>query len=196
VPGLPYDTDRVFTLPNVLTFLRLLGVPLFLWLILGPHWDGWAFVVLAVGGATDFLDGYLARRWHQISRIGQMLDPVADRTYIAATLLGLALRGIIPWWLVGILVARDVCLGLLIPLLKTRGYTSLPVHFLGKMATFFLLYAFPAILLGDGSSTVDLVFRVAGWACAIWGTALYWWAGLLYVRQAIWVVSAPSRPTS
>lgn len=195
MPGLPYDTDRVFTLPNVLTFLRLLGVPLFLWLILGPHWDGWAFVVLAIGGATDFLDGYLARRWRQISRIGQMLDPVADRTYIAAALLGLALRGIIPWWLVGVLVARDLCMALLIPLLKTRGYTSLPVHFLGKMATFFLLYAFPAILLGDGPTSVDLVFRVAGWACAIWGTALYWWAGLLYVRQAIWLVTAPRRAT-
>ena len=125
MPGLPYDTDRVFTLPNVLTFVRLLGVPLFLWLILVPHADGWAFVVPAIGGATDFLDGYLARSWHQISRIGQMLDPVADRTYIAATLLGLALRDIIPWWLVGILVARDVCMALLIPLLRTRGYTCL-----------------------------------------------------------------------
>lgn len=196
MPGLPYDTDRVFTLPNVLTFARLLGVPLFLWLILGPHWDGWAFIVLAVGGATDFLDGHLARRWHQISRIGQMLDPVADRTYIAATLLGLALRDIIPWWLVGVLVARDVCMALLIPLLKTRGYTSLPVHFLGKMATFFLLYAFPAILLGDGPTSVDLVFRIAGWACAIWGTALYWWAGLLYARQAIWLVTSPRRSAS
>lgn len=191
MPGLPYDTDRVFTLPNVLTFVRLLGVPLFLWLILFPHADGWAFVVLAIGGATDFLDGYLARSWHQISRIGQMLDPVADRTYIAATLLGLALRDIIPWWLVGILVARDVCMALLIPLLRTRGYTSLPVHFLGKMATFFLLYAFPAILLGAGPSALDTVFRVAGWAFAIWGTALYWWAGLLYARQAISLVSSP-----
>ena len=92
MPGTAYDTDRVLTVPNVLSFIRLLSVPLFLWLILGPHADGWAVVVLAVGGATDFLDGYLARSRHEISRVGQMLDPVADHTYIAATLLGLALR--------------------------------------------------------------------------------------------------------
>ncbi len=189
--GVPYDTDRVFTLPNVLSFVRLLGVPLFLWLILGPKEDGWAVFVLMVGGFTDWLDGYLARTWHQTSRLGQMLDPVADRCYIAATLVGLALREIIPWWLVVVLVARDVVLALLVPLLKTRGYTSLPVHYLGKMATFYLLYAFPLVLLGAGPTTVDYVCRIAGWAFALWGTGLYWWAGLLYVQQTFRLLSAP-----
>ena len=188
MPGTAYDTDKVLTVPNVLSLVRLAGVPIFLWLVLGPHADGWAVVVLAVGGATDFLDGYLARSRHQISRLGQMLDPIVDRTYIAATLLGLGLRGIVPWWLVGVLVARDVCLFLLVPLLRTRGYTSLPVHFLGKVATFFLLYAFPVVLLGDGSWPGAMAFKVVGWAFVIWGSALYWWAGLLYVRQAIAVV--------
>ena len=97
-----YDTDRVWTLPNVLSFLRLAGAPLVLWLIIGPQADGLAVLVLALGGFTDWLDGYLARAWHQTSRIGQMLDPIADRLYILAVLLGLALRGIIPWWLVAI----------------------------------------------------------------------------------------------
>ena len=190
MPGTAYDTDRVLTVPNVLSLVRLAGVPVFLWLVLGPHADGWAVVVLGVGGATDFLDGYLARSRHQISRVGQMLDPVADRTYIAATLLGLALRGIIPWWLVAVLVARDVCMFLLVPLLRTRGYTSLPVHFLGKVATFFLLYAFPVVLLGNGSWPGAMGFKVVGWAFVIWGTALYWWAGLLYARQAIGIVGS------
>ncbi len=193
MPGTAYDTDRVLTVPNVLSVIRLAGVPVFLWLVLGPHADAWAVVVLAVGGATDFFDGYLARSQHQVSRIGQMLDPIVDRTWIAATLLGLGIREIIPWWLVGVLVARDVCLFLLVPLLRTRGYTSLPVHFLGKVATFFLLYAFPAVLLGAGSWPGAIVFKVVGWAFVIWGSALYWWAGLLYVRQAVSVVSG-TRP--
>lgn len=183
--GEPYDTDRVLTLPNVLSFIRLLGVPVFLWLLLGPKADVIAVAVLAVGGFTDWLDGYLARKWNQRSRIGQVLDPIADRLYILVTLLGLAVRDIIPWWLVAILVARDVMLLSLVPLLRTRGYTSLPVHFLGKAATFCLLYAFPLVLLGTAAGTLGMVARVAGWAFALWGTGLYWWAGILYLGQTI-----------
>ncbi len=180
-----YDTDRVWTLPNVLSLVRLAGVPVLLWLILGPEADLVAVAVLMVAGFTDWLDGYLARTWHQRSRLGQMLDPVADRFYILATLLGLAIRDIIPWELVVILVARDVVIALLVPLLKTRGYSSLPVHFLGKAATFNLLYAFPLVLLGASEGTFGLIARVFGWAFALWGTALYWWAGGLYVIQTV-----------
>lgn len=188
-----YDTDRVLTVPNVLSFLRLLGVPIFLWLIVGAHEDVAAVVLLAVAGFTDWLDGFLARRWHQTSRLGQMLDPVADRLYILVTILGLAIRGIVPWWLVAVLVARDVVLACLVPLLKTRGYTSLPVHFIGKAATFCLLYAFPLVLLGS-SDGLDLEWaRVTGWAFAIWGTGLYWWAGLLYIRQTYELLSRTTR---
>lgn len=180
-----YDTDRVLTLPNVLSLLRLAGVPLLLWLILGPRADLIAVGVMVLGGITDWLDGFLARRWHQTSRLGQMLDPIADRCYILAILIGLALRELIPWWLVLILVVRDIAIALLIPLLKTRGYSSLPVHFLGKAATFCLLYAFPLVLLGGADSPAALVARVVGWAFALWGTGLYWWAGWLYIRQTI-----------
>ena len=191
-----YDTDKVFTVPNVLSFLRLLGVPLFLWLILYQHADLAAVIVLMVGGFTDWLDGFLARRWHQTSRLGQMLDPVADRLYILSTLVALAARHIIPWWLVVILVARDIMLASLVPLLKTRGYTSLPVHFLGKAATFCLLYAFPLVLLGSDDGLGWLPARVIGWAFAGWGTALYWWAGLLYVRQTWTLLRTTPRVTT
>ncbi len=185
-PGAPlYDTDRAWTLPNLLSLLRLAGVPLMLWLILGPQADGLAVLVLAAGGFTDWLDGYLARAWHQTSRLGQMLDPIADRLYILAVLIGLALRGIIPWWLVVIVVARDVMIACLVPLLKTRGFSSLPVHFLGKAATFSLLYAFPLVLLGSGEQGWLQLAWVLGWAFAIWGTALYWYAGGLYVAQTV-----------
>ncbi len=176
-------SDRIWTIPNALSFLRLLGVPLFLWLILGPEADGWALLVLGVSGFTDWADGQIARRMNQTSRLGELLDPVADRLYIFATVLGLALRDIIPWWLVIALALRDVLLTLTLPILHRRGYHALPVHFLGKAATFNLLYAFPLLLLGDQDNTIGLLAKVFGWAFAIWGTALYFWAGALYFAQ-------------
>lgn len=182
-----YDTDQVVTIPNVLSFARLVGVPLFGWLVV-TRADVAAVVVLAVAGCTDWLDGYLARRWHQISRVGQMLDPVADRLYIVVILLALAWRELIPWWLVVLLVARDLMLLALVPALKTRGYTSLPVHYVGKIGTFCLLYAFPLVLLGAGDASWQHLARIVGWAFAIWGTAVYWWAGLGYVWQTVTLV--------
>ena len=180
-----WDTDRVWTLPNVLSMLRLAGVPLMVWLILGPHRDLLAVAVLGMAGFSDWLDGFLARRWHQTSRIGQMLDPVADRLYIVAVVICLAVRDIVPWWLVVALVARDVLIFAAVPLLRTRGYSALPVHFLGKAATFNLLYAFPLILLGADDGLNWALAGVLGWAFALWGVGLYWWAGLLYLIQAL-----------
>jgi cardiolipin synthase len=176
-------SDRILTLPNLLSITRLLGVPIFLWLVLGPHWDGWAIVLLMVSGITDYLDGWLARVLNQTSKLGQILDPVADRLYILAVVIGLALRDIIPWWLALALPLRDVFLFTLVPFLRTRGYSALPVHFLGKAATANLLYAFPLLLLGEGEGTLPLLADVFGWAFAIWGTGLYWWAGFLYAFQ-------------
>ncbi|HQZ85919.1 MAG TPA: CDP-alcohol phosphatidyltransferase family protein, partial [Actinomycetota bacterium] len=144
-------------------------------------------------GITDWLDGYLARRWNQITRVGQLLDPIADRLYILATLFGLLLRDIIPLWLVILLVSRDVLMAVVLAALKRRGITGLPVHFIGKAATFNLLYAFPLLLLGDGSGTIAEVCRVFGWAFAIWGTALYWWAGALYLEQARRILALRTR---
>ena len=176
-------TDRVWTLPNLLSMLRLAGVPVFLWLVLGPEEDAWALALLMVAGVTDWLDGYLARRLDQFTRVGQVLDPVADRLYILAVVVGLGLRDIIPWWVVLILPLRDALLWGLVPFLRTRGYSALPVHFLGKAATFNLLYAFPLLLLGDGEGTLATLADVFGWAFAVWGIGLYWWAGVLYAWQ-------------
>ena len=176
-------TNRVWTIPNVISIIRLAGVPVFLWLVLGPEADGWALVVLMVSGVTDYLDGYLARKLNQTSKLGEILDPVVDRLYILSTVIGLAVRDIIPIWLAVLLPLRDALLWVLVPFLRTRGYSSLPVHFLGKAATAALLYAFPLLLLGDGDGVVATLAKVFGWAFAIWGTALYWWAGLLYAWQ-------------
>jgi cardiolipin synthase len=174
---------QVLTLPNILTIIRLAGVPLFLWLLLVREADGLAALVLVLSGVTDYLDGYLARRLDQMSKVGEILDPVADRLYILSTVLGLAWRDVIPWWLAVLLPARDVLLWGLVPFLRTRGYSALPVHFLGKAATANLLYAFPLLLLGNGAGVIAVLAKVFGWAFAIWGTALYWWAGLLYAWQ-------------
>lgn len=185
-----YDTDRVLTVPNILSFARLIGVPLFVWLVVSPPAglpaaDLVAVLVLAVAGATDWLDGFLARRWKQTSRVGQMLDPIADRLYILGIVIALAIRDLVPWWLLVVLALREIVLALMVPALRTRGFTSLPVHFIGKAATFCLLYAFPLVLLGDGDSGWHVAARVSGWAFTVWGTGLYWWAGILYVRQTI-----------
>ncbi len=174
---------RVLTIPNVISVIRLAGVPLFLWLVLVPEADGWALAVLFVSGLSDYADGYLARRLNQTSRVGEILDPVADRLYILSTVIGLGMRGIIPWWVAVLLPLRDAFLWCLVPFLRSRGYSALPVHFLGKAATANLLYAFPLLLLGDGSGTLPMLAKVFGWAFAIWGTGLYWWAGLLYAWQ-------------
>ena len=173
----------IWTLPNAISALRLLGVPLFLWLVLGPQADVLALLLLMLSGFTDWLDGYLARRLHQTSKLGEILDPVADRLYILAVVVGLAVRDIIPWWVALILPARDAFLWCLVPFLRTRGYSALPVHFLGKAATFNLLYAFPLLFIGDGTGTAATLGKVFGWAFAVWGIGLYWWAGLLYAWQ-------------
>ena len=175
--------DRILTVPNALSVLRLLLIPLFLWLILVAQADMAAVVVLAVSGITDWADGLIARTTGQITRLGRLLDPLVDRVTIAATLVGLALRDLIPWWLVGLLVAREVLLLLLVPQLRRHGLLALPVHYLGKAATFALYWGFPFVLVGAGSATWEQVLGALGWACVIWGTALYWYAALLYVDQ-------------
>lgn len=187
----PAADQGIWTIPNALSLLRLLGVPLFLWLALGPHADGWAVIVLMVAGITDYLDGKIARRFNQFSRVGAVLDPAADRLYILAAIIALTVRHIVPWWLAAALVARDVALAPTIPVLRRHGYGPLPVHFIGKAATLNLLYALPLLLLADGDGTLAAVCRPVGWAFTVWGAALYWVAAYLYVLQFRQVVAVP-----
>ncbi len=184
--------DRVLTVPNALSLLRLAGVPLFLYLLLGPRADGWAIVVLAVGGFTDWLDGKLARLLGQQSRLGEMLDPAVDRLYILAALLALGVREVVPWWAVAVLVARDLVLAATLPLLHHRGFGPYRVTYLGKSATFLLLYAFPLLLLGQGTGMVAELARPFGIAFAVWGIALYLYSGALYLAQFVLAMRAPA----
>jgi cardiolipin synthase len=185
--------DRIWTVPNLLSFLRLLGVPVFLWLVLGPKADTWAIVVLAVAGFTDWLDGKIARAFNQTSRLGRLIDPAADKLYVAATILALLLREVIPWWLVVIILAREVFVASFIPVLRKNGYKALQVHFLGKAAMFNLMYAFPLLFLASHTGWYAEIALIVGWAFALWGTGLYWWSGLLYVMQVRQLVAAAKK---
>lgn len=191
-------TGRVLTVPNLLSVLRLAGVPLFLWLLLGPHADVWAIIVLALGGITDWADGKLARLLDQYSRLGELLDPAADRLYILAALVGLGLRGVVPWWAVAVLVGRDLVLALCLPLLRRRGYGPPTVVYLGKAATFLLLWTFPLLLGGLQTGWFADLCRPTGYAFAVWGSALYLYTGALYLAQIVLALATPpqsGRPT-
>lgn len=177
-------SDRVWTIPNLLSLLRLLGAPLFLWLALGPKADGWAIAVLMFAGISDYADGKIARRFNLSSRLGALLDPAADRLYIVATIIALTVRGIIPLWLAIVLPARDVLLATTVPVLRRLGYgPALPVSFVGKAATLCLLYAFPLLLLSATGGRLADVTRPIGWAFTAWGGCLYWWAGVMYAEH-------------
>jgi cardiolipin synthase (CMP-forming) len=179
--------QRILTIPNAISFTRLAGVPVFLWLVLGPRSqaaDWWAVGLLFAAGASDWLDGKIARALNQQSRLGELLDPAADRLYIVATIVALAIRAIIPWWLVGILAARELLLAAVLLALRRRDYGPLQVSFAGKAATANLFYSFPLLFLGSHQTSYAEAARVFGWAFAVWGTALYWWAAALYVEQA------------
>ena len=180
----------MFTIPNILSCVRLGLVPVFLLLLVAGD-DLLALVVLVVSSITDWLDGQIARKFNQVSRLGQLLDPAADRLFIFAALIGLSVRGIVPWWLVAAIIGRDVVLLVLGIILASHGYGPLPVHHLGKFATFALFYALPILLLGEAFPVIAVVSEPVGWAFAIWGAFLYWWAGLVYVRETIRVIRIP-----
>ncbi len=182
---------RIATIPNAVSFARLLGVPVFLYLILGPHYDVAAVIVLAVGGSSDWIDGYLARRLNQVSRLGELMDPLADRLYIFATLLAFALRDIIPWWFLIAIVARDLLMTLALLVLRRYGYGPPPVHYLGKTATFILLFSFPLLFLAK--ITHETFWYATGWGFAWWGIVLYWIAAGFYLYQVAGVVRASRR---
>ena len=178
------SADRILTIPNAITGLRALGIPLFLYLYLHSHLAGWSFFVLGCGAATDYLDGKIARALKQVSNLGAKLDPTIDRAYIAATVIALAIRHAIPWWIVLVLLARDLWMALVLVAMKSTTGELFEVTFLGKAATFNLLYAFPFLLLSSKSSWGEFAHSF-GWGFAIWGIGLYLLAALDYSKIAL-----------
>lgn len=181
------------TIPNALTILRGLGIPLFIYLALSLEADGWAILTLAVAGATDYFDGKLARAWNQTSKFGEFLDPAIDRLYINATLIVLYLRDAIPLWLIVILFSRDLILLFFALALQLKHQPPLKVSYLGKAATFNLLYAFPLLLLALVDSWYGTLAFIAGWSFTIWGLGLYIGTGIGYIRDAVATIAAFSK---
>lgn len=191
----PTESGRIVTIPNVLSVLRLLGVPLFLYLLLVAEADGWAFALLVASALTDWLDGKIARALDQSSRLGALLDPFVDRLFVVTTLVGFVVRGIIPWWVAVILIGRDLVLTVTLVVYRRRDLPPPDVIYLGKAATFALMSALPWLLAGEMDWGVAAFAQAFGSAFLIWGTALYVWTGILYVGKAIAVARAIPVPT-
>lgn len=183
---MPAPSDQVWTVPNIITMVRLVLIGVFGWLLWNEH-DGWAIATLGAAGVSDFLDGYLARRWNQTTRLGRLLDPAADRLLTLAVVAGLGWREVIPWWLVAALVARDVLVGAALWWGHRRGIESPQVTWWGKAATFGLYVMLPLAFLAferwDGVHAGAIIGVVAA-------AGLYWYSGVLYVAD----VRRRSRP--
>lgn len=184
---------RVLTAANLISFARLLGVPLFLYLLMVADAPLAAAAVLAVGGTTDWIDGYVARRFGQVSRIGELLDPLVDRLYIFATVVALTVEGVLPLAFTVALIVREASMGVALLVLRRHGHGPPQVHYLGKTATFLLLASFPLVLLAEVGAAVAPVAHPAGWGLAWWGIVLYWLAAVLYVAQITALVRTPGR---
>ncbi|MET0897472.1 MAG: CDP-alcohol phosphatidyltransferase family protein [Mycobacterium sp.] len=181
--------DRVLTVPNALSVVRLLLIPVFVYLLLSTDLYGWAVAILMFSGASDWLDGKIARSFeHQSSRLGELLDPAVDRLYMVVVPVSFGVAGIVPWWIIAVLIVRDLSLAAMLPVLRTRGLSALPVTYIGKAATFALMSAFPLILLGEGDALWAHVIGACGWGFLIWGVGMYLWAFVLYVIQLVMVV--------
>lgn len=185
----PRGHDRVLTIPNVLSVVRLVLVPVFLYLLLATTAYGWTVAILMFSGFSDWADGKIARLVpNQSSRLGALLDPLVDRVYMLAVPVGLGLAGIVPWWVVGVLVGRDAVLAATLPVLRSRGVTALPVTYIGKAATFALMSGFPLVLLGQWDALWSRVIGACGWGFVIWGLGMYLWSAVLYLLQVRLVV--------
>jgi cardiolipin synthase len=180
--------DRLLTVPNLLSGIRLALIPVFVYLLLVAHADAWAVAILMFSGASDWADGKIARVLNQSSKLGEYLDPAVDRLYMVTVPIAMGLRGIVPWWIIAILLARDVVLAAELPLLRTRGITALPVIYVGKAATFALMSAFPLILLGQFDALWSRIVLACGWAFLIWGMYMYLWSFVVYVVQVVLVM--------
>ena len=189
-PGL----DRILTVPNVVTFVRLACIPLYVWLLFGAHRQTGAALLLAVLGATDWVDGYVARRFHQVTTLGKILDPVADRALVATAVITIMIHGAVPVWFGVATIAREVVVSGAVLLLASLGAARIDVLWVGKAGTFALMTAYPLFLLSDGTAGWQKVVHVAAWTIGLLGLALAWVAAASYVPVARRALAAGRHP--
>jgi cardiolipin synthase (CMP-forming) len=176
--------DRIFTVPNVITMARLLCIPLFLWLLFGAHEQTAAAILLAVLGATDWIDGFVARRFGQVSTLGKVLDPTADRLLVGTAVISVLVYGAVPLWFGIATIAREVLVSAMVLLLASLGAARIDVLWVGKAGTFGLMFAYPTFLLGYGDASWQEPIRVIAWVTGITGLALAWYAAGSYIGPA------------
>jgi cardiolipin synthase (CMP-forming) len=175
---------RIFTAPNVITFVRLLCIPLFLWLLFDKHEQTAAAILLAALGATDWVDGFVARRYHQVSTLGKIIDPMADRILVGTAVVSIMIYGAVPLWFGLATIAREVLVSAMVLLLAALGAARIDVLWVGKAGTFGLMFAYPTFLLGDGTAGWQEPIRVIGWVTGLVGLSLAWWAAGSYIGPA------------
>lgn len=179
-PGL----DRILTAPNLITLVRLASIPVFVWLLFGAHRQTAAAVLLACLGATDWIDGFVARRFHQVSTLGKVLDPVADRVLVATAVMTIIIDGAVPLWFGVVTLAREVVVSLAVLLLASLGARRIDVLWVGKAGTFALMFSYPAFLLGHGTAGWQGPIRDIAWVTGLIGLGLAWIAAGSYVPVA------------
>ena len=174
----PEPQDIYFTVPNLISLLRIISIP-FISVLVSRHEMVLALVVLALSAVSDGLDGLIARSFNQVSKIGQILDPIADRLLIFCSILALGVADIIPWWMLIVVGLRDLIMAILVLILAQHDYGPLPVHFV-------LMIAIVALIFADiWSNSATDTLHLCGLATGTWGVGLYWLAGYIYIRQGI-----------
>jgi cardiolipin synthase len=176
--------DRILTAPNVITLVRLFCIPLYLWLLFGAHRQIAAAVLLAALGATDWVDGFVARRYGQVSTFGKVLDPTADRILVGTAVISIMIYGAVPLWFGLATIAREVLVSAMVLLLASLGAARIDVLWVGKAGTFGLMFAYPTFLLGDGTASWQEPIRVIAWVTGLIGLSLAWWAAGSYIAPA------------
>lgn len=188
-------SSRIFTLANAVSVIRLMAIPVFLWLVIEDRLLI-AFVLLVVAVLTDFVDGMIARHMNEITKLGQFLDPFADRLFIAATVIALAIQDVVPWWFVIAVMLRDALLGIGGVVMARHGAATLPVKWWGKVATFAMLVVLPLFLLGAVFPEVGEITNPIAWVLALATVALYWVVGFSYLFDAISIARKATRESA
>ncbi|HVA04517.1 MAG TPA: CDP-alcohol phosphatidyltransferase family protein [Acidimicrobiales bacterium] len=180
-PDVEVGADRILTAPNGITFVRLACVPVFVWLLFGAHHQTAAAALLAVLGATDWVDGFVARRWHQVSTLGKVLDPTADRVLVGTAVISVIVVGAVPLWFGLLTVVREVLVSAAVLLLAALGAQRIDVLWVGKAGTFGLMFAYPTFLLAHGHAGWQHPIEIVGWLSAVPALTLAWIAAAAYI---------------
>jgi len=173
--------DRILTVPNAITMVRLACVPVFVWLLFGEHRQIAAAILLAVLGATDWVDGFVARRWHQVSTVGKVLDPTADRILVGTAVVSVIVNGAVPLWFGVVTMTREVLVSAAVLLLASLGAERIDVLWVGKAGTFGLMFAYPTFLLAHGHAGWQHPVEIVAWVSAVPALVLAWIAAVAYI---------------